>query len=64
MMLDRTGLLDEIGRDRVFWSADRAILSLGADLPSDGPEPLESGEDTLDETLAVTPHEDRADQAL
>ena len=33
-MLERSGVLDEIDRRRVFWSADRAILSLGIN-PSD-----------------------------
>jgi sulfate permease, SulP family len=29
-LLRRTGFLDEIGPDRVFWSTDRAIMALGA----------------------------------
>ncbi|MFN8481927.1 MAG: SulP family inorganic anion transporter [Anaerolineae bacterium] len=59
-LLRRTGFLDEIGSERVFWSADRAILSLGALLPS---EPvITSEEEDMDTTLMVTPHEDRARQ--
>ncbi len=63
-LLERSGLLDELGRERVFWSTDRAILSLGAPLPKtvettteltpEGPQ--------LDSTLVITPHEDRKDQ--
>jgi SulP family sulfate permease len=63
-LLERSGLMDELGRERVFWSTDRAILSLGAPLPKpveattelapEGPE--------LDSTLVITPHEDRKDQ--
>ncbi|MCE1255157.1 MAG: SulP family inorganic anion transporter [Anaerolineae bacterium] len=34
LLLDRSGFLDEIGREHIFWSADRAILSLGID-PTD-----------------------------
>lgn len=29
-LLERTGFLEEIGIERMFWSSDRAILSLGA----------------------------------
>lgn len=32
-LLRRVGFLDELGEERVFWSADRAILSLGRPLP-------------------------------
>jgi MFS superfamily sulfate permease-like transporter len=57
-LLRRSGFLDEVGNERIFWSADRAILSLGGDLPAapkDAPE-----EDNLDSTLVVTPHEERS----
>jgi SulP family sulfate permease len=63
-MLARTGFLDEVGQERLFWSADRAILSLGVQLPQTPAQSLGTGEDILDETLAVTPHEGRADQAV
>lgn len=63
-ILERTGFLDEVGDERVFWSADRAILSLGVDLPDEQPEPVVYEEGSLDETLAVMPHESRTDQAL
>ena len=36
-LLARMGFMDEIGRDKVFWSADRAILSLGLPLPVEEP---------------------------
>lgn len=64
-MLERTGFLAEIGRDRLFWSTDRAILSLGAPLPDAAattemvPESPE-----LDETLEITPHQDRSTQRM
>ncbi len=64
LMLERTGFLNEISRERVYWSADRAILSLGMELPVGDVETLEAGSDTLDETLEVAPYEDRAEQAL
>jgi hypothetical protein len=57
-LLRRSGFLDEVGNERIFWSADRAILSLGGDppaAPKDAPE-----EDNLDSTLVVTPHEERS----
>ncbi len=57
--LDRSGLLDEIGHERLFWSTDRAILSLHADLP--GEPDLDAPGSDFQETLALTPHEDRVD---
>jgi len=61
-LLLRTGFLDQISPASVFWSTDRAILSLHAQ-PLDAPvSPPESPE--LDSTLIVTPHEDRKDQLL
>ncbi len=61
--LERAGLLDEIGTANVFWGADRAILSLGQPIP---PEPAvsEPAENSLLETLVITPHEDRSEQEL
>jgi SulP family sulfate permease len=34
-LLRRAGFLDQLGAERVFWTADRAILSLGAELPEE-----------------------------
>ncbi|MBE2223753.1 MAG: SulP family inorganic anion transporter [Anaerolineae bacterium] len=34
-LLDRAGVLAELGADHVFWSADKAIASLGASLDGD-----------------------------
>ncbi|MFN8499750.1 MAG: SulP family inorganic anion transporter [Anaerolineae bacterium] len=59
-LLRRTGFLDEIGSEHVFWSADRAILSLGVPLPSEPSMTVE--EEDIDATLIVTPHEDRTRQ--
>jgi sulfate permease, SulP family len=59
-LLERVGFLQEMGADRVFWSADRAILSLGADLPQVTIDPPESGEMGLDGTLEVPIGEERA----
>lgn len=64
IILERAGFLDEFGRERVFWSADRAILSLGAALPDEAPIVLELGETGFDDTLMVTPHEGRTEQDI
>jgi SulP family sulfate permease len=59
-LLKRTGVWDQVTPERIFWSADRAILSLGASLPA---EPVEAAPPVnLTPTLIITPHEDRADQ--
>ena len=57
-LLDRMEFVEEIGRERIFWSADRAILSLGALLPNEAPVQTE-GETTLDSGQEVLPHERR-----
>jgi hypothetical protein len=61
-LLERTGFLAVLGSDRVFWSADLAILSRGASVQPavNAQEPF----DDLDETLALTPHEDQAQRRL
>lgn len=38
LLLGRMGFMGEIGRERVFWSADRAIMSLGLPLPQEEPQ--------------------------
>jgi len=53
-LLERMRFIEEIGRNRIFWSADRAILSLGAPLPLDAPVQAE-GETTLDTGQEVFP---------
>lgn len=61
-LLHRSGFLDDLGTDRVFWSADQAILSLGGvpAEPSAEPEP----EEAMEDTLALLPYEDLADREL
>ncbi|HMQ53597.1 MAG TPA: SulP family inorganic anion transporter [Anaerolineae bacterium] len=61
--LRRSGFLEELGEERVFWSADQAILSLGATWPST-PVQLPGDLETIDPTLIITPHEDQADRKL
>jgi SulP family sulfate permease len=63
-LLERVGFLQEIGSDRHFWSADRAILSLGAELSPVVPEPPESPEVGLDGTLEIAIHEERTEISL
>lgn len=57
-LLQRAGLLDEVGLESVFWSADRAILSLGESIPPQ-PEAHETEDEGLVDTLIITPHEER-----
>jgi hypothetical protein len=58
------GFMDEITCDRVFWSADRAILSLGAPLPETSPLlPLE-GKTGLEAGQEITPHEERGERGV
>ena len=61
-ILERSGFVTSIGPARIFWSADRAILSLGADLPPVAADAEPSGD--FDATLVITPHEDRREQQL
>jgi SulP family sulfate permease len=61
-LLNRTGFLDEIGCERIFWSADRAILSRGVTLPEETLHHTDSK--GLDETLVMTPHEDQASRQV
>jgi sulfate permease, SulP family len=35
LLLERSGVLAELGPDHVFWSADKAIASLGATIPAE-----------------------------
>ncbi len=64
MLLKRTGLWDELGQGRVFWSADRAILALGARIGEMGEETAVSPTPNLVDTLMLKPHEDRTGQNL
>ncbi|MCO6452239.1 MAG: SulP family inorganic anion transporter [Caldilineales bacterium] len=61
-LVQRSGFLDELGAQRLFWSADQAILSLGVSLPA-APE-TRPDDDEFDATLIITPHEDRAMQNI
>ena len=59
-LLRRSDFLDEIGGQRVFWSADRAILSLGASLPG---EPVAAQiTESAEADLATAPPLDQTDQ--
>jgi len=62
-LLRRSGFEDEIGRQRLFWSADRAILSLGAPLPG-VPNTQEIAADGMDSAQVITPYEDRAETQI
>ncbi len=62
-VLVRTGFLEELRPDSVFWSADRAILSLGGALPESEAR-AEMPASPLVSTLVITPHEDRTEQKL
>lgn len=57
-LLQRSGFLDGFAAQHVFWSADEAIRSLGAVLTPVENEP--TAEDSIDSTLVIMPHEDRA----
>ena len=61
-LLQRSGFLDEISAQHVFWSADEAIRSLGAVLTPIDNAPI--AEDSIDSTLVIMPHEDRANQQI
>lgn len=58
-LLERTGFLDEISRERLFWSADRAILSLGAVfIPA---APRSESTSGLDQAQVMVSHVDRSE---
>ncbi|MFZ6027357.1 MAG: SulP family inorganic anion transporter [Chloroflexota bacterium] len=61
-LMGRSGLLDELGRERIHWSADRAILSLGISLP-EGTGEIQEIED-MAQTLVVVSHEERAGRRI
>lgn len=61
-LLHRTGFLEELGSERLFWSADRAILAIGATLETPRLDPAPPAEE-LPDSQAITPHSDRAQQA-
>ena len=54
-LLRRAGFLEQLGEEHVFWSADRAILSLGDPLPA-APR-IESPVETLADEIALAPVE-------
>ncbi|MBI3160662.1 MAG: SulP family inorganic anion transporter [Chloroflexi bacterium] len=62
-LLERAGLLEEIGAANVHWSADRAILSLGGEIPP-APDQPEAPAGGLAATLVITPHEERGEQKM
>ena len=61
-LLQRSGFLDGFAAQHVFWSADEAIRSLGAVLTPVENEPMAT--DSIDSTLVIMPHEDRANQQI
>ncbi|MEZ4591671.1 MAG: SulP family inorganic anion transporter [Chloroflexota bacterium] len=61
-LLRRGGLLDELGPSRLFWSADKAILSLGGKLGWETAVPATSlPEDSILATQTIEPFADRAE---
>lgn len=58
-LLERMGFMDEITCERVFWSADRAILSLGAQPADVSRQPGKA--DALVQTLQFSPDTKRGD---
>lgn len=59
-LLERMGFMDEIGCERVFWSSDRAILSLGAQPPEISRQTSAPGAG-LEAALSTTPDRERGD---
>jgi MFS superfamily sulfate permease-like transporter len=63
VLLQRSGFLAQIGAQRVFWSADQAILSLSQ--PVEHAEPITEGVgNALDTAQLLTPYEERFDEGL
>lgn len=61
-LLRRSGFLNELGEQRLFWSADQAILSLGVSMP---PVQIDTtASEDMDSTLILTPHEDQASRSV
>lgn len=58
-VLRRSGVWDELGEDAVFWSADRAILALGAALPAPPATSREHDTELGVEGRLIAPHEER-----
>jgi len=62
-LLRRAGFLEELGETRLFWSADRAIRSLGATRPAPAAAAAQETGD-LGSTLILLPHQEQADREL
>lgn len=62
-LLERMDFLRDLGSENIFWSSDRAILSLGLELP-DGPAEETEHTTVLDNALTLTPHEERSQQKI
>jgi hypothetical protein len=58
------GIVEEITAERVFWSADRAILSLGAQLSPVGQISTEEEKPGLDTGQTITPYEERKNHRI
>ncbi len=64
ILLERTGLLDEVGVDHVFWSADKAITSLGVTAAMAEKESATAGATpSVIQTLMIAPFAEKMEKA-
>jgi SulP family sulfate permease len=60
VLLQRAGVLAELGQERVFWSADRAIAALGAPVEELEPEEtIPAPEPAILETIMIAPFSEK-----
>ncbi|MBP6803454.1 MAG: hypothetical protein KA362_05045, partial [Chloroflexi bacterium] len=63
VLLQRTGFLDEIGADHVYWSADKAILALGVDVMQvAGGEVTAVAQPPIMETITIAPFAEKMEK--
>ncbi len=63
VLLQRTGFLDEIGEDHVYWSADKAILTLGVDVMQvAGGEVTAVPQPPIMETITIAPFAEKMEK--
>ena len=63
VLLQRTGFLDEIGADHVYWSADKAILALGVDVTQiAGGEVTAVAQPPIMETITIAPFAEKMEK--
>lgn len=60
VLLERAGVVNELGADHIFWSADKAIASLGAQVSSAAEPPVH--ESAIMEGLLVAPFAEKMEQ--